>query len=165
MNLEYKWTREDLKEKLIRKRKTPNIVFFILGMLFFLYITYYGFILDEFDTLYLVLGFILYTVSLLILLFLITKLYVFTRLRRNDKKTSKAYGNYCIEANDETITSTINDEIISYKWKDITKFKKRKNYFFIATREDKLGLLFCKGTIEPDKYDRLIEFVNNKLSK
>lgn len=165
MKLEYEWTRENLKDKLRNKRKIPNIIFLILGILFFLYVTYYGFVLDEFDSKYLLLGFVLYTSILIILLCIITRLYIFLKLRRNDKKTHKAYGTYYIEVNDDFITSTINDEIISYDWKDITKFKKKKNSFFIATKKDKLGLLFCKSVFEEKDYNKLLEFVNNKLQK
>lgn len=164
MKIEYEWTRQDLKKKLKQKRKLPNIIFMVLGTLFYFYITYYGFILsDEFDAKYLILGFFIYVACLVIILFLITKLYVFCKLRRNDKKTSKAYGVYNIKADRDSITSNINEEIISYKWSDVTKFKNKKSYFFLSTKEDKLGLLFNKNVLGEDKYNKLREYVIDNL--
>lgn len=163
MKIEYEWTREDLKKKLDHNRKIPNIIFMILGTLFYFYVTYYGFILDEFDPKYLILGFFIYAACLVIILFLITKLYIFFKLRRNDKKTSKAYGTYYVEVDKDYIKSTINNEIISYKWDDITKFKNKKNYFFLATKKDKIGLLFCKSILKEENYNKLYKYVKDKL--
>jgi len=163
MKLEYEWSREDLKKKLKKKRKTPNIVLLIFGVALYFYITYYGIIWPEFDTWILLLGFLIYLTVLLIIIRLSTILYVFSRLRRNDRKTDKAYGTYYIELDDETITSKINDFSITYKWKDISTFKNKKKYFFIATKEDKLGLLFTKEVIEEEKYNKLLEFVEKRI--
>ncbi len=164
MNIEYTWTRNDLKEKLHRMRRMPNLIFLILGVIFYLYVTWYGFIDKTFDDKIIILGFIIYFMVLLLFLLLVTKLYVFMNLRRNDKKTSNAYGTYYVSANDEGIQTEINNEKISYKWKEISSFKKNKNGFFIATKKDKLGLLFEKNTIKKD-YNKLLKFVETKLSE
>lgn len=165
MNLEYTWTRDDLKEKLHKMRRVPNAIFLALGIAFYLYITWYGFMDEAFDAKIILLGFVVYFMGLLLVLLLSTKIYVFLNLRRNDKKTAKAYGTYYVKADDDGINSSINDEKISYKWKDISKFRKNKNTFFIATKKDQLGLLFDKHYIKEEKYNKLLNYVEERLSE
>jgi hypothetical protein len=165
MKIEYKWTRDDLAEKLSKKRLVPNIVFLIVGIFAYLFFTYYGFVLEEFDTKIIALGFFIYVTCILLLLFLITKLYIFMKLRRNDKKTDNAYGTYHIEVSDDKISSKINDEVITYEWEEITQFKHKKKYFFVATKEDSLGLLFCKDCLKDEKYQKLLEYVKRKVQQ
>ena len=165
MNLEYTWTRDNLKEKLHKKRRIPNAIFLLLGIAFYLYFTWYGYMDDAFDAKIILLGFVIYFMVLLLFLLLSTKIYVFLNLRRNDRKTAKAYGTYYVKADDNGINSEINDETISYKWKDVSKFKKNRNSFFIATKKDELGLLFDKQCITDEKYDKLLKFVEERLSE
>lgn len=163
MSLEYTWTRDDLKDKLHKMRRVPNAIFLVLGIAFYLFVTWYGFMDEAFDAKIILLGFIIYFMGLLLLLLLATKIYVFLNLRRNDKQTDNAYGTYYVKADEVGINSEINDEKISYKWKDISEFKKSKDSFFIATKKDRLGLLFDKKYIKEDKYDRLLNFVEEQL--
>lgn len=165
MNLEYTWTRDDLKNKLHKMRRVPNAIFLVLGIAFYLYVTWYGFMDEAFNAKIILLGFVIYFMCLLLLLLLTTKIYVFLNLRRNDKRTDKAYGTYYVKVDDKGINSKINDEKISYKWKDISKFKKSKNSFFLATNKDQLGLLFDKNYIKEEKYNKLLKYVEERLSE
>lgn len=163
MTVDCKWSRSDLKRYLYEKRKTPNIIFLVLGSCFFFYITYYGWVQDEFvDKKILLLGFAIYFIVLLAFLWLVTKIYVFVKLRRNDIKTSKAYGEYHIQADDSKIVSVVGDEEITYDWKDVSCCKFKKNYFFLATKKDKLGLCFRREVLKND-YDKLFSYVKAQL--
>lgn len=165
MNLEYTWTRDDLKEKLHKMRRVPNTIFLLLGVFFYVYVTWYGFMEEAFDAKVILLGFVVYFMGILLLLLLSTKIYVFLNLRRNDKKTANAYGTYYVNVDENGIESKINDEKISYKWKDVSKFKKGRNSFFIATKKDQLGLLFDKNCIDEESYNKLLKFVENQLAE
>ena len=165
MNLEYTWTRDDLKEKLHKMRRVPNTIFLLLGVFFYVYVTWYGFMEEAFDAKVILLGFVVYFMGILLLLLLSTKIYVFLNLRRNDKKTANAYGTYYGKVDEKGIESEINDEKISYKWKDVSKFKKSRNSFFIATKKDQLGLLFDKNCIDEESYNKLLKFVENQLAE
>ena len=165
MSLEYTWTRDNLKAKLHRMRRIPNLIFLGLGVLFYVYFTWYGITEDIFDTKIILLGFVVYFMILIIFLLLTTKLYVFINLLRNDRKTSKAYGTYYISADDKGINSKINNEKIAYEWKEISKFKKGKSGFFLATDKDKLGLRFDKNCLNEEKYTQLLKYVEDKLAK
>ena len=164
VNLEYTWTRDDLKNKLYKKRTVPNVIFLGLGILFYLYVTWYAFMDKACDIKILLLGFLIYFACLMAMLLLSTKMYVFLNLRRNDKKTAKAYGTYFIKVDDNGISSKINEEQISYMWKDISKFKKNKNSFFLATNKDHLGLYFDKSCIKEEQYIKLLQYVEERLS-
>ena len=87
----------------------------------------------------------------------------FFKLKRNDKKTSKAYGNYHIYLDDEKIESKFASFKVSYRWKDITTHKFKKNAFFLATKDDSLGLWFHKEVLG-ENYDSLVHYVRKKLS-
>ena len=163
MQTKYEWTREDLKRKLRRKRFIPNLALLSFGAFAYFFFTYYAIVWKEFDTGTVMIGFILYFTILSAALFLMTHLYVFGRLRRNDKKTSKAYGTYYIDADEMGIKSTINDSVIYYKWEDIAKFKRKKKWFFINTKKDKLGLLFSSDVMGKESYDELYSYVKKRL--
>lgn len=163
MTINIEWTRDDLKKVLIKKRMKTNVVIFILSFLLYLYITYYGFIYKEFDNIKLLFAFVIYLAIIMLFLFLTTKLYVHVRLKRNDKKTNMAYGKYVIKMDDEKILSSFNNNKISYKWKDIRKFKVRKNYFFIRTATDFIGLTFRRSELKDD-YDKALAFAKSKIT-
>lgn len=163
MKLDCSWTRDDLKAYLKKKRRIPNIIFMILGTYFFFSWTKYGFLDINTDKKILWLGFVIYFFFMIFLLWVVTKLYVYLKLRRNDKKTSKAYGNYHIEANKKQISSAIGKEKFTYLWKDITSHKIRKNYFLLRTKNDKIGLCFRREILKED-YDKLLSYVKEQLS-
>jgi hypothetical protein len=165
MSLEYTWTRNDLKKKLKKKRVIPNIVFSVIGVVLYFYLTYYGLVGNIFDKGILLIGFLVYFTILEIILFLMTHLYVYGRLKVNDRRTSKAYGTYYIVADEKGIKSTINDTVIEYEWNKISKFKHNKKWFFRATKKDRLGLLFNSEVLGEDKYTKLLSYVSKKINE
>lgn len=163
MKIECTWTRKDLQKYLEKKRRKTNLIFLILGICFFFYVTYYPFQDGDTDKRILWLGFALYLLVLLLFLFFVTKIFVFMKLRRNDKKTSKAYGTYHIYLDEEKIESSVDKEKISYRWKDITTHKFKKHAFFLATKKDHIGLWFREEVLKDD-YDKLVQYVKERLS-
>ena len=165
MNKEYNWGREDLKKELFKKRKKFNIICFIIIVLIYLLYISQAITMKAFDNKWLlVFGLIFLTVVIAILHYS-AKLYVFINLRRNDKKTNKAYGTYKIDANNECISVTINNQNITYKYSDINKFKKKKDLFFINTSNDKIGLTFKKYMLGENDYNELLQLVSKNINK
>ena len=164
MTITIEWTRDDLKKMLRKKRKKTNIIIFVISFLLYLYIMYSGIKYDYFDNLIIFISFAIYLFVIYLFLLFTTKLYVKTRLKRNDKRTKMAYGKYIIKLDDEKVMSIFNEQRISYKWNEISKFKKRKNYFFIRTKNDFIGLTFRRSELKDD-YDKALEFVSNKIGK
>lgn len=165
MEIEYNWGKKDLKKQLIESRNKTNLKFLIFGMLAFLYFTYYAIKLDEFDNKIILLYGVIYVFILCLVLFASSKIYVLVSLKKNDKRTNKAYGTYKVKLDDEFITVSINDQVIKYNYSEVYKFKIKKNYFFINTKEDKIGLTFKKDVIGKEYYDKMLEYINGRISK
>ena len=163
MSLEYEWNKEDLKKELQKKRAKTNFIFILIAIFLYLFLMYNGLISKIFDNKIILLYGLVYISIVGIILFISTKLYVYTSLRKNDKKTNKAYGLYKLVLDEKHLNININDTNITYKYEDITKYKKHKNYFFICTNNDKLGLIFKKNVLGNDKYNELIKYLDNKI--
>lgn len=165
MNIEYNWGKEDLKKELKDSRNKANFKFLIFGILAFLYFTYYAIKSDACDNKVILMYAVIYLFILCLILVVTTKIYVLFSLRKNDKKTNKAYGTYKIKLDEKFITVSINNQVIKYNYSDIYKFKIRKRYFFINTKEDKIGLTFKKNVIGKEEYDKMLEYIKGRTSK
>jgi len=165
MEFEYNWTKEDLKKELQDKRFNTNIKFLIFGVLAFIYFTYYPIVLKEFDTKVIIKYGVIYLFILCLFLYITGKIFVLFSLRKNDKRTKNAYGTYRVKLNDEKIIVSINNQIIEYKYNDINKLKKKKNYLYLNTINDKIGLIFKKKVIGEEKYLKLVEYIESRINK
>ena len=163
MSIEYEWNKEDLKKELIKSRKKTNIIFFIIGILMFIYFTYYALISKAYDNKYIIGYGIGYIALLLAILLISTKIYVASRLRKNSKDTSDAYGLYKLIVDDKCVSVSINDLKIKYDYKDIVKIKKKKDKFQIFTKEDKIGLTFKKSVLGEENYNKLLECIQKNI--
>lgn len=159
MNIEFEWGKEDLKKELYKKRKKFNIIFFIIGIVLYLYFIYYPLTSSAFDKKYLLAYGLGYVAALLLLILIFTKIYVYISIRKNDKNTGKAYGLYKINIDNNSINVSLNDLNYNYDLKDIL-LKKKKNYFIIYTKEDKIGLTFKKYILK-DNYNKILDIIEN----
>ncbi len=161
MILEYEWNEKDLKKELNKKRLIPNIMFLIIGIILYVYVMFFGIKSELFDNKVILIYGIIYTVILGLALFISTKLYVLISLKKNKKNNS--YGLYKVNIDDSHIIVEINDNKIEYKYKDIIKYKKKKNYIYIRTIEDKIGLVFKKNVLGNDAYERLNKYLEKNI--
>ena len=120
------------------------------------YLIRFGLKNEFFDNTKLIVGFIIYFILVWIILYLLNIFYIYRNLKRNDKRTNKAYGKYLIRMNDKQIESDFNNQKIVYKWIDISKVKIRKKYFFIRTKNDFIGLTFRKDMLKDD-YQKILD--------
>ena len=164
MTFEYEWTRDDLRKVLIKKRIPFTVIVLIISMAFYYYLIRFGLKNEFFDNTKLIVGFIIYFILVWIILYLLNIFYIYRNLKRNDKRTNKAYGKYLIRMNDKQIESVFNNQKIVYKWIDISKVKIRKKYFFIRTKNDFIGLTFRKDMLKDD-YQKILDYVKEKTSK
>ena len=164
MTFEYDWTREDLRKVLIKKRIPFSIIVILISIIFYGYLINFGITNEFFDNTKLIIGFLIYLIVVFIIVYLLNLFYVYRNLKRNDKRTNKAYGKYIIRMNDKQIESDFNDQKIVYKWQDISRLKIRKKYFFIRTKNDFIGLTFRKDMLK-DNYNKILEYVKKKVTK
>lgn len=163
MNLEYKWTKEDLKKELLNKRYKTNIIFLIMGILLYIWLMYDGIKSELFDNIIIFIGGVTFTFILALVLFITTKVYVSLSIKKNDRNTNKAYGLYKLNLDDKKIMVTINNEVIKYEYKDIIKVKKRKHSFFIRTKDDKIGLLFKENMLGKENYNKVLSYITSRF--
>lgn len=163
MNLEYKWTKEDLKKELLNKRYKTNIIFFIMGILLYIWLMYDGIKSELFDNIIIFIGGVIFTFILALVLFITTKVYVSLSIKKNDRNTNKAYGLYKLNLDDKKIMVTINNEVIEYEYKDIIKVKKRRHSFFIRTKDDKIGLLFKENMLGKENYNKVLSYITSRV--
>lgn len=163
MNLEYKWTKEDLKKELLNKRYKTNIIFLIMGILLYIWLMYDGIKSELFDNIIIFIGGVIFTFILALVLFITTKVYVSLSIKKNDRNTNKAYGLYKLVLDDKKIMVTINNEVIKYEYKDIIKVKKRKHSFFIRTKDDKIGLLFKENMLGKENYNKVLSYITSRF--
>ena len=164
MTFEYEWTRDDLRKVLIKKRIPFTVIVLIISMAFYYYLIRFVLKNEFFDNTKLIVGFIIYFILVWIILYLLNIFYIYRNLKRNDKRTNKAYGKYLIRMNDKQIESDFNNQKIVYKWIDISKVKIRKKYFFIRTKNDFIGLTFRKDMLKDD-YQKILDYVKEKTTK
>lgn len=163
MNLEYKWTKEDLKKELLNKRYKTNIIFLIMGILLYIWLMYDGIKSELFDNIIIFIGGVIFTFILALVLFITTKVYVSLSIKKNDRNTNKAYGLYKLNLDDKKIMVTINNEVIEYEYKDIIKVKKRRHSFFIRTKDDKIGLLFKENMLGKENYNKALSYITSRV--
>lgn len=164
MRLELNWTKEDLKKELSDKRFKTNVIFFVFGLLLYFWFMYAGIVSEFFDTVIILIGSVIFATILSLILFISTKLYIYFSLKKNDRDTNNAYGNYCINLDEKFIEVLINDEKFVYNYKDIVAFKKRINYFYVRTKNDKIGLKFKKKLLGNENYNKCFLYIKNKIS-
>lgn len=164
MCLEYKWTKENLKQELMSRRFKTNIIFLIMGILLYIWLMYDGIKSALFDNLIIFIGGVVFTFILALILFISTKIYVGFSIRKNDRNTNKAYGLYKLVLDDKIIKVTINNEVIEYHYSDIIKFKRKRHHFFIRTKSDKIGLVFQEKILGRDNYNRVLSYISNRVS-
>ena len=112
MTFEYEWTRDDLRKVLIKKRIPFTVIVLIISMAFYYYLIRFGLKNEFFDNTKLIVGFIIYLIIVCFILYLLNLFYIYRNLKRNDKRTNKAYGKYLIRMNDKQIESDFNDQKI-----------------------------------------------------
>lgn len=164
MKFEYEWTKDDLRKELINKRFKTNVIFFIMGLLLYIWFMSEGLKSEYFDNTIIVIGGIIFMAFITFILFVTSRIYVEFSIKKNDKNTNEAYGIYKVNLSEKNVQVLINKDKFVYNYKDITKLKKRNNYFHIRTKDDKIGLLFKKKVLGKDIYTKVLAFIEDKIS-
>lgn len=162
MSFDYEWKREDLKKILTKERYKSNTFYLLMAIALYVFVTWNAITSKAFDNTKLLIYGLIYLVIVMTILFFLTKIYVHYSLKKNDKNTENAYGTYHVTLDDKMIKVSINKQTISYRYEDINKRKKRRNYYFINTKDDKIGLTFQRSVLK-DNYDQLVNYIDSKI--
>lgn len=153
MKINFEYTKDEYKKYLLRSRLVNNIVLFIVGIVIYLY-----FSLNKVSLIYLP----LFIVGLIILIFLINKLYIFAYLKANEMMNYNTYGKYILELTTNKFSVTLNRNKTDYKYNQIKKIVERKKYFKVKFKNSREYLTFEKKLFSEKDYDKMIAMFKEK---
>lgn len=156
MKFEYKMDRSDLKKIMLKNYSKLNIIYLIIGIIFFIIITYK---IATYNALIFLTSLIIYTLIMIGILFGISLIFVTIMLKYNDRFTDNAYGLYQISINKNKIEEKINDQKFVMNISDIKKVKIKDNTITILDGS-KLAFIFNKDLFVKSKdYDKLVDYL------
>ena len=154
MKINYEYTKEDYKKFLLKSRIKSNIFLFIIGTLIYLYFSY-----NKISLVYLP----LYIIGLIVLIFLLNKLYIISVFKVNELMNYNLYGKYILELTPNKFSLTVNKSKTDYKYNKIKKIVEKKNNFILKFNKNKDSLIFEKKNFSDENYIKIIEMFKSKL--
>lgn len=154
MKVNFEYTKEEYKKYLLKGRLRNNIILFVIGLGVYLY-----FSLNKISLLYLP----LFILGLLIVIFLLNRLYIIAQLKVNDMLNYSAFGKYTLELTPNKFSVTVNKVKTDYKYNQIKKIKVRKNSFEIKFKKGRDYLTFEKKFFTEEEYTKIINMFNEKI--
>lgn len=154
MKINYEYTRDEYKKYLLKSRIKNNIILFIIGIVIYLYFSY-----NKISLVYLP----LYIVGLILLIFLLNKLYVIMTIKVNDMMNYNLYGKYTLELTPNKFSITVNKSKTDYKYNKIKKIVEKKNSFILKFNKNRDSLIFEKKNFSDEEYIKVIEMFKSKI--
>lgn len=155
MKVSFEYTKKEYKKYLLRSRLINNIILFVVGILVYLYFSF-----NRISLIYLP----LFIIGLIVLIYLINKIYVFAYLKANEMLNYNTYGKYTIELTPNKFSVTLNKSKTDYKYNKISKINIRKNYFKIKFKGSREYLTFEKAKFDEVDYNKIIEMFESKIN-
>ena len=155
MKVNFEYTKEEYKKYLLKGRLVSNIVLFVIGLGIYLYFT-----LNKISLLYLP----LFIVGLLVVIFLLNKLYVFAQLKVNEMLNYSSFGKYTLELTPNKFSVTVNKSKTDYKYNQVKRIKERKNCFEVKFKKGRDYLTFEKRFFTEEEYTKVINMFKEKIN-
>ena len=153
MKVNFEYTYKDYKKYLFRSRTINNIILFIVGIAIYLYFSY-----NKISLIYLPLFILILAISI----FLLNLFYVYAQIKVNEMLRYNVYGKYTLELTPNKFSVTVNKSKIDYKYGQIKKIIKRKNYFKIKFKASREYLIFEKKLFTEQEYNRILDMFKGK---
>lgn len=155
MKVSFEYTKREYKKYLLKSRLINNIVLFVVGVLIYLYFSF-----NRIPLMYLP----LFIIGLVVVIYIINKLYIFAFLKANEMLNYNTYGKYTLELTPNKFSLTLNKSKTDYKYNKIGKILERKNYFKIKFKGSREYLTFEKEKFNNNDYNKIIEIFKNKIN-
>lgn len=156
MKVSFEYTEKEYKKYLLRSRLINNIILFIVGVVIYLICS-----LNKISLIYLP----LFILCLIVVIFLLNKLYIVAYLKVNQMLNYNTYGKYTIELTPNKFSVTLNKSKTDYKYNKISKIVERKKYFKIKFKGTREYLTFEKNVFNENDYNKMIEMFKEKSLK
>ena len=155
MKVNFEYTKEEYKKYLLKGRLVNNIVLSVIGIGIYLYFT-----LNKISLLYLP----LFIVGLLVVIFLLNKLYVFAQLKVNDMLNYSTFGKYTLELTPNKFSVTVNKSKTDYKYNQVKKIVEKKDCFEVKFEKGRDYLTFEKKFFTEEEYNKAISIFKEKIN-
>ena len=155
MKVNFEYTKEEYKKYLLKGRLVSNIVLFVIGLGIYLYFT-----LNKISLLYLP----LFIVGLLVVIFLLNKLYVLAQLKVNEMLNYSTFGKYTLELTPNKFSVRVNSGKTDYKYKDVKKIVEKKDSFEVKFKKGRDYLTFEKKFFTEEEYAKAIKMFKEKIN-
>ena len=155
MKVNFEYTKEEYKKYLLKGRLVSNIVLFVIGLGIYLYFT-----LNKISLLYLP----LFIIGLLVVIFLLNKLYVFAQLKVNEMLNYSTFGKYTLELTPNKFSVTVNKNKTDYKYNQVKKIKEKRNCFEVKLKKGRDYLTFEKKFFTEEEYTKAIKMFKEKIN-
>ena len=153
MKVSFEYTEKEYKKYLLRSRLINNIILFIVGIAIYLICS-----LNKISLVYLP----LFILGLIVVIFLLNRLYVVAYLKVNQMLNYNTYGKYTVELTPNKFSVTLNKSKTDYKYNKISKIVERKKYFKIKFKGNREYLTFEKNVFNENDYNKMIEMFKEK---
>lgn len=155
MKVSFEYTKKDYKNYLLKSRIVNNIIFFVVGIVIYLYFSF-----NKISILYLS----LFIICLTIFIILLNLLYVAAQVKVNEILNYNIYGKYLIELTSNKFSVTINKLKTDYKYNKIKKIVETKNNFKIKFKNSREYLTFEKKFFNEDNYKKIMQIFKEKIN-
>ena len=154
MKVKYEYTKYDYEKFLLKSRFKKNIVLFIICLFIYLYFSY-----NKVSLLFLP----IFILGLILVIFLLNKLYIIATFKVNDMMNYNLYGKYTLELTPNKFSITVNKCKTDYKYNQIKKLKINKDNFVLKLNKNRDSLIFENKNFNNEDYNKMIEMFKNKI--
>lgn len=147
MKVNFEYSKKEYKKFLIKSRLINNMVLFILGIVFYLYLSY-----NRISLIYLP----LFIVGLILVIYILNIIYAILYIKANDMLNNPTYGKYVLELTQNKFSITVNKRKIDYKYKDIKKIKINNNELVLKMNKRRESLSFEKTKFKEEEFNKVV---------
>ena len=155
MKVSFVYDKKEYKKFLIRSRLINNIVLFVIGTVFYLFLSY-----NKVPILILP----LFMIGLVIVIFILNLIFAFLYIKANDMLNNPTYGKYTLELTQNKFSITLNKRKIDYKYKDIKKIKVTKKDLNLKMKKRRETLTFEKNKFKEKDFEKIIELFEKRTN-
>ena len=153
MKVNFVYDKKEYKWFLIKSRLTNNIVLFIIGTGFYIYLGY-----NKIPWVILP----LFMLSLVVVIFLLNIIYATLYVKANDMLNNPTYGKYTLELAQNKFSVTANKRKIDYKYKDIKKISVNKKELNLKMKKRRENLTFERKKIKESDFEKVVELFKKR---
>ena len=155
MKVNFVYDKKDYSKFLIKSRLINNIVLFIIGTVFYLFLSY-----NKISLLILP----LFMIALVIIIFILNIIFAALYIKANDMLNNPTYGKYTLELTQNKFSITVNKRKIDYKYKNIRKIKVTNKALNLKMNKRRENLTFEKIKFNEKDFDKVVELFQKRAN-